>query len=340
MYINGVFAVSGTTSTSYDNITNPLYINADYQGNVGNPNYYSNLRVVSGVALYTTNFTPNSTTPLLPISNTIFLLKGANLAAYQKASLNPLTIGLNILSAYNYSQTVIKNAFLSATSVDPSLSAAVGLSLDSARFSKFSLENSTISAATPIQINTTRNIIEGSYLFNNTNLGSISFIDLSKYQTFIYKESGFAFTNHNKINGNNFTYLPMGIRARDTVLYDTSTSDLVSERLTPITKTKKLYSGSKFIALNSGQSTVVKVNILVSSSYNGNLPRLMLKRNYAAGIYNDTVLASFNPSYGYDNFVQLVGTATSSILGDGIFEFYVDCDGTTGYVCVDTWVAN
>jgi hypothetical protein len=212
--------------------------------------------------------------------------------------------------------------------------------LDSSRFSKFSLENSTISANAPIQLNITRNLIEGSYLFNNTFLGSIIFIDLNKYQPNAIRATGFAFTDYNKIAGNHFTYLPTGTKASDTVLYDSSTSDLISERLTPISRTNKLCSGTKYVALNSGETTLVKVNIIVSSSYNGNSPRLMLRRNAAAGIYSDTVLQAFNPDMGYNTFVQLIGTQTPAVIDNAVLEFYVDCDGTAGYVCVDTWFAN
>jgi hypothetical protein len=242
-------------------------------------------------------------------------------------------IPLNILSGYNYSPLIIRNTLLSSNS-------SVGIRLDSSRFSKFSLENSTISANAPIQLNITRNLIEGSYLFNNTFLGSIIFIDLNKYQPNAIRATGFAFTDYNKIAGNHFTYLPTGTKASDTVLYDSSTSDLISERLTPISRTNKLCSGTKYVALNSGETTLVKVNILVSSSYNGNSPRLMLRRNAAAGIYSDTVLQAFTPNIGYDTFVQLIGTQTPAVIDNAVLEFYVDCDGTAGYICVDTWFAN
>jgi hypothetical protein len=243
------------------------------------------------------------------------------------------SIPMNILSGYNYSPFIIRNTLLSSNS-------SVGIRLDSSIFSKFSLENSTISATIPIELNTTRNLIEGSYLFNNTILGSINFIDLSKYQINVYKAAGFAFTNYNKIIGNNFAYLPMGIKLRDTSLYDSSTSDLVSERLTPTSRTIKLKSGSKYVALNSGDNTTVKVNVLVSPDYNGNLPRLMLKSNSAAGINGDTLIGIFNPIFGYNVFTEIIGNQTVPVTDDCILEFYVDCDGTQGYVCVDTWLAN
>ena len=243
-------------------------------------------------------------------------------------------IPINILSGYNYSPTILKNTLLSSNS-------SVGIRLDSTRFSKFSLDNSTISASTPIQLNSTRNLMEGSYLFNNTYLGSINFIDLTKYQPSVSRSLGIGFTNYNKIAGNNFTYLQTGTKAIDTVIFDSTTSDQVSERLTPTSSTSKLRSSSKFVALNAGDTTVVRVNVLLTSDYTGNAPRLMLKRNPAAGIYDDTVLSLFS-LLDRDAFSVLIGSSANipKVVDNCVLEFYVDCDGTTGYVCVDTWSAN
>ena len=238
---------------------------------------------------------------------------------------------LNILSAYNYYDTTIKNSYLSSNSIC--------LILDSTRFGKFSIENSTLSSSTPIQLNTTRNLLEGSYLFNNNYMGNISFVDLTKYQANVYKNLGFAFMSHNNLSGNHFSYIPGGTKVRDTVVYDPSTTDDVSERLTPITFNTKLRSSSKFVAINSGDLTNIRVNVLVVSSYNGNPPRLILKRNPSAGVYSDMVLKSYDMTLGYNEFFELVGTSPY-VIDNSILEFYVDCDGTSGYICVDTWYAN
>ena len=238
---------------------------------------------------------------------------------------------LNILSAYNYYDTTIKNSYLSSNNIC--------LILDSTRFGKFSIENSTLSSTTPIQLNITRNLLEGSYLFNNNYMGNISFVDLNKYQSNVYKNLGFAFMSHNNLSGNHFSYIPGGTKVRDTVIYDPSTTDNVSERLTPITFNTKLRSSSKFVAIRSGDLTNIRVNVLVVSSYNGNPPRLILKRNPSAGVYSDMVLNSYDMTLGYNDFFELVGTSPY-VIDDSILEFYVDCDGTSGYICVDTWYAN
>ena len=75
-YINGV-----QDSTTYNISTNSIYFNSVSVGAIGIrpptqslyfPGYISNLRVVNGTAVYTSNFTP-STTPLTAIANTTLL---------------------------------------------------------------------------------------------------------------------------------------------------------------------------------------------------------------------------------------------------------------------------
>ena len=75
-YINGV-----QDSTTYNISTNSIYFNSASVGAIGIrpptqslyfPGYISNLRVVNGTAVYTSNFTP-STTPLTAIANTALL---------------------------------------------------------------------------------------------------------------------------------------------------------------------------------------------------------------------------------------------------------------------------
>jgi hypothetical protein len=247
---------------------------------------------------------------------------------------------LNILSGYNYSYLIIKNALLSSTLAV----SGVGIRLDSTRFSQFSLENSTISAAIPLQLITTRNLLEGSYLFNNSILGStpLGASGITNiYQPYTTKNTGFAFTNLNKIVGNNISYYAHGaIYLDSTIFADTS----ASERLVPNTTTVKLKSASKFVALNSGDYTTVFTYVRKSTlsggdsaDYNGSSPRLMLKRNPSMGINNDTVLATLD--YYSTAFEKLIGT--SPVVSDnGVLEFYVDCDGTQGWINVDSWSAS
>ena len=77
MFFNGVQVATGTVSTNFlvatQNASNRPMIGANgYNGNNGFTGYISNLRLVIGTALYTTNFSP-STIPLTAISGTQIL---------------------------------------------------------------------------------------------------------------------------------------------------------------------------------------------------------------------------------------------------------------------------
>lgn len=341
-FINGNNATPGTNTVPAGVATSQI---GSILNSEANQKFYLSNYKISNVVKYTSNFTPPTIPFLAPDINTLLLYKYPYTNTYLMSSKYINNLNINILSGYNYSKFKINNALIA--NFDNYKLLYPQLIMDSVRFTNFYLDNSILSGSysNPIQLNSTRNLIEGSYLFNNTYLGSLNFIDLTKYQPFVSRALGFGFTNYNKISGNNFTYLPIGTKAIDTVVFDSTTSDRVSERLTPTSSTSKLRSSSKFVALNAGDTTIVRVNVLVSASYNGNNPRLMLKRNPSAGIYDDTLLAQF-PLENRDVFSVLVGSsapgvsAIPKVLDNCVLEFYVDCDGTTGYVCVDTWSAN
>ena len=80
MYINGVAQASGTNTSGVASATQAI-LNGVYDnnglGNAGGTYYVSNLRFVSGTAVYTSAFTP-STTPLTAISGTVLLTCQSN----------------------------------------------------------------------------------------------------------------------------------------------------------------------------------------------------------------------------------------------------------------------
>lgn len=93
-YINGV---AGTTTTSASAIaaTNGFYVFAEATGGGSGPSYgyCTDFRVVNGLAVYTSNFTP-STTPLTAITNTSLLLSYTNAGILDNAMMNDLeTVG-------------------------------------------------------------------------------------------------------------------------------------------------------------------------------------------------------------------------------------------------------
>ena len=250
--------------------------------------------------------------------------------------------GIGILSGINYYPTVIKNANIDGSNKS-------GISLDITNFSQFYVYNSTVSgAASDFNIIASRNVLEGSYLISNTNVGPLPIgigITNANYQSDVLKTAGFAFTNMNNASGFNTTFLAAGTRAVDsTIKGNISATTSPSERLTPQSTSLKLRSGSKFVALDAGQSTRVSVYVRKSSTtngdsatYNGSSPRLMLKRNGAMGINSDMPMDQLD-TIG-DQFLKLSGI-TQTVTDAGVLEFYVDCDGTTGWINIDNWTAN
>lgn len=105
MYINGVY-----TGTSYNDTNNysvgasrPIIGQVAYAENGGLPGNITNLRVVKGTAVYTSNFTP-STIPLTNITNTsLLLLETSALGLLTDSSTNNFTVTNAGSVAWSYS---------------------------------------------------------------------------------------------------------------------------------------------------------------------------------------------------------------------------------------------
>ncbi|MEO5924798.1 MAG: hypothetical protein ABIR70_13325 [Bryobacteraceae bacterium] len=98
-------------------------------------------------------------------------------------------------------------------------------------------------------------------------------------------------------------------------------------------------SSPTYTPVNNGGFTTIKVWIRKSASgdgaaYTGNQPRLMLSRTDAMGVTSDQVLATAVGSTG--SWEQLSGI-TPTAGDDGVFQVYLDCDGTAGWVNIDDW---
>ena len=90
LYINGTSVATASNSVSIP--TSPVRIGNDQQNGNNFKGYLSNLRIVKGTAVYTSNFTP-STTPLTAVSGTSLLTCQSNRFIDNSAS--PLTITVN-----------------------------------------------------------------------------------------------------------------------------------------------------------------------------------------------------------------------------------------------------
>ena len=89
-YLNGVSVVSNTISGALPNSTNPFNIGAIEGGSQPYQGSISNLRLVKGTALYTSNFTP-STSPLTAVTNTKLLTCQSNRFVDNSTSAHTIT---------------------------------------------------------------------------------------------------------------------------------------------------------------------------------------------------------------------------------------------------------
>lgn len=109
-----------------------------------------------------------------------------------------------------------------------------------------------------------------------------------------------------------------------------------SIKLTPASASRKLESGDKHIPLADG-ATAKTINVYVrrTAAYNGNQPRLRIRRNDAIGQITEATLAT--AAIVADDTWTLVTASLPVTTDDGVAEVYVDCDGTAGSIYVDDW---
>lgn len=142
---------------------------------------------------------------------------------------------------------------------------------------------------------------------------------------------------HDQTNGLHKTWKPQGTLALDTGTVHTGSQSLSMTPVSGATSTNKLESSPIQVAVANGATVTPTVFIRKSAAYDGNQPRLVLKRNDAIGVSADTVIATYSSGTGSWNSISGVSPAATD---DGVMEFVVDCDyGTGGVVYVDSFTA-
>lgn len=180
-------------------------------------------------------------------------------------------------------------------------------------------------------------------IFNNCNFGSTTTLAGT-----LSGLSKIAMQRFNSTAGSHRTYTAGGYMINDTTIYDVSPNSL---RLVPNTTTSSLilnWSNPKLqstyfqIPVNSGSTATISAKIRKSvtadgTAYNGTQPRLVLRSNPSAGsFYNDDIICASGSSAISGSWETLTYTLPSASSDNVAFEFYVDCDGTTGWVNVDS----
>jgi hypothetical protein len=136
--------------------------------------------------------------------------------------------------------------------------------------------------------------------------------------------------NFGNVANDNRSYFANGTSTAGLVKSNSSTvysTNPLSQEAQPASASIKLPLKSIKIAVKSGKTITPTVQVRKNSGYNGNAPRLILKRQDSMGVTADTVLQTFSASA--DTWQALTGT-TPAAPQDGVFEFLVDCDGTAG----------
>ena len=130
MFINGALVNSATVTTNFLPVTasgtnRPIIGSNGYNLTGTWSGYISNLRVLNGTALYTSNFVP-STTPLAPVANTVLLLNNTNAGIVDYSMQNDvITIGSaqanTIIKKYGTGSMYFNGSSYLASPYNPSL---------------------------------------------------------------------------------------------------------------------------------------------------------------------------------------------------------------------------
>ncbi len=177
-------------------------------------------------------------------------------------------------------------------------------------------------------------LVSFAFVFRNTIFGSATEIQSQSLMNLL---DYVASARHDQTDGLHKVWKRTGTLTSDSTIFGIG---VPSQRMTPTSASLKLQGSSKLVAVSDGSTVTVSVRVRTSvlgdgTAYNGSLPRLIARRNTASGISSDTVLATTTVASS-GAFETIIGTTVASI-DNAAFEFFVDCDGTTGWVNVDDW---
>lgn len=180
-------------------------------------------------------------------------------------------------------------------------------------------------------------------IFRNPSIAEGNFVNA---QSFMSTGSYIAVQRYNRTNGNHQDYKAEGLIQTDNTIVNFSSPSI---RMTPIVSSTTIqllstdYPGRSWeIAVSSMQTGVATVWVRNSvagdgTAYNGGPPQLWVHKNTAIGINADTLLATYSGTNG--TWTQLQSTIPTPT-DNGVEEFYVTNNGTTGWTNVDDFSVN
>jgi len=177
-------------------------------------------------------------------------------------------------------------------------------------------------------------------VFNNCTFASTNEFNATVH-TFIDENGYVGVQRLDTTAGNHKAFVRQGIITRDTTIFRTASPSL---RIEPKSATIAASTRVKPFAVpvNSGQTCTPSVYVRESvvgdgTDYNGGRIKLYVKANYNLGITSDTLLDTATAS-SEGAFEEITGT-TAAVTDDGVLEFYITCDGTTGWINIDDFTA-
>lgn len=164
LFVNGVLAAQGTWTTHAAPGSTLTYIGVRNYNGIQNPlkGYISDIRVIKGTALYTSNFVPQNK-PLIPVQNSTLLLNGTSAGIYDSSEMNNLeTVGDAKLSTTTVKFSGTTSMYFDGTGDYLSTPASINYTLGTGNF--------TIEAWVNYSTKTNSGIFQiGSSIFPGTN---------------------------------------------------------------------------------------------------------------------------------------------------------------------------
>jgi hypothetical protein len=358
----GVSFLQQTITTGTKKINNNLFINSNFSigssGGITGDYYECKNNTVSAATSGQTFNIINSNTAIdglhtycaLNTSGTFTLVRSTikNVTSYNAGSIG-ITIGgkdsiienCNIYGAisYNILCNTLSNITLKSFNIQAGLAGSTcpsGVVLQTA-YANLYIDNSVIGT---VSTHSTGDIVSnvaiyGNVVLRNTTLGSSTQIS---GQSLLGNFDRVSQQRISGVAGTHRSYKQFGRLDTDSIIFDSSPR---SSRMTPNSAVNKLCGTPFQIAVANGTTATFSIKVRKSvagdgTAYNGNQPRLILRSNPSAGsTYNSTIVcATASGSAGV--WETLSYTLPIAVTDDTGMEFYVDCDGTLGWINVDS----
>jgi hypothetical protein len=292
------------------------------------PTYSAGAPIVLGLTGW------RGTGPGLTFSGSAVNVTFASLTLFGNTTDNIFVNGGATVAVLSLSKVLFTSPVLSG---DTTFATTNGLRINGASFCQVRIEDGDFGTVTGIKTAHT----------NDLNVSVAAFVDLTLLNTklasateltgqaTLMRGSRIGAQKHDQTAALHKSFVREGTIAIETGTVHTGSQAFSMTPNSSATSTTKMESPSFFAAVANAATVTPTVYIQKSAAYDGNQPRLLVKKNVAAGISADTVLATYSAGTGSWNAIS---GATAAVSDDAVLEFVVDCDfGTGGVIYVDSF---